>query len=625
MKHATETKKTIQTNMHSTCPNASAGTKGVAIAPPAYGRDIVDSQPVQAMSEPIQEYQLLDSPTLLARDGLIQRKAALSGAEKALHREAKENKTGLPDNLKAGIENLSGLSMDDVRVHYNSSKPAKLQALAYTQGTDIHVGQGEEKHLPHEAWHVVQQRQGRVKPTMQMSGEQINDEVGLEREADVMGEKALQRTGGFRSRSTHPTLATQRKQVHTSKVAVVQRSTLTEKESDGPFDSPFTKLQKELPGVNLFLSSVSSTNTNDPSSAQATYKRPKKVEATIQGPRRTTGTRRPSGVPASVGNLGNQELLIRDKIRQQTYQGGHLIGDELLPKTIDSMVDWNLAPQNSDFNHPVYFGLVEEVIFRGPINPTTGIPDLTIPVDVKVKLTYPQSTYQVSVQDLINNGVVAQSDITAKGISHTTNITLENRVPTKWDIEATISGGSGKFTRQQLTANQTKAVVPQQSITTPLSHTDFLVSSPHLQTVGSNMMIGGGPDLKLLGRQGDTDPTNTNPVLSGVMPTLSAPPYVPPPIFNPPMEMNTELKNHLGDLPNTITSKFLSLPGVAKIHVDKLKCRIKRRYRLRRTPYTKTFTNHNDFISLCEAVIPKTAHGKALLHPLKLDSSIDYI
>jgi hypothetical protein len=34
-----------------------------------------------------------------------------------------ENKTGLPDNLKAGVENLSGMSMDDVKVHSNSIKP----------------------------------------------------------------------------------------------------------------------------------------------------------------------------------------------------------------------------------------------------------------------------------------------------------------------------------------------------------------------------------------------------------------------------------------------------------------------------------------------------------------------
>ena len=105
--------------------------------------------------------------------------------------QKKANKTGLPDQLKAGIENLSGQSMDNVKVHYNSSKPAQLQAHAYAQGTDIHLAPGQEKHLPHEAWHVVQQKEGRVKPTMQLHDQvNINDDAGLEKEADVMGAKA---------------------------------------------------------------------------------------------------------------------------------------------------------------------------------------------------------------------------------------------------------------------------------------------------------------------------------------------------------------------------------------------------------------------------------------------------
>ncbi|NVJ46945.1 MAG: DUF4157 domain-containing protein [Cytophagia bacterium] len=105
--------------------------------------------------------------------------------------QRKPNRTGLPDHLKSGIENLSGHSMDDVKVYYNSSKPAQLQAYAYAQGTNIHVAPGQEKHLPHEAWHVVQQRQGRVKPTMQLKSQvNINDDAMLEKEADVMGAKA---------------------------------------------------------------------------------------------------------------------------------------------------------------------------------------------------------------------------------------------------------------------------------------------------------------------------------------------------------------------------------------------------------------------------------------------------
>jgi len=104
-----------------------------------------------------------------------------------------KNSTGLPDNLKSGIEKLSGHSLDDVKVHYNSSKPAQLNAHAYAQGTNIHVAAGQEKHLPHEAWHVVQQKQGRVQATKTVNGAKINDNAGLEKEADVMGAKAVQR------------------------------------------------------------------------------------------------------------------------------------------------------------------------------------------------------------------------------------------------------------------------------------------------------------------------------------------------------------------------------------------------------------------------------------------------
>lgn len=103
------------------------------------------------------------------------------------------NRTGLPDGLKSGVESLSGMSMDGVKVHYNSFQPAQLNALAYAQGSDIHVAPGQEQHLPHEAWHVVQQAQGRVQPTMQMTdGVPVNDDQGLEREADVMGSRSAQ-------------------------------------------------------------------------------------------------------------------------------------------------------------------------------------------------------------------------------------------------------------------------------------------------------------------------------------------------------------------------------------------------------------------------------------------------
>ena len=121
----------------------------------------------------------------------LQRKADMANSTVQREEAPRPNNTGMPDNLKSGIESLSGFSMDDVRVHYNSSKPATVQALAYTQGTDIHVAPGQEKHLPHEAWHVAQQMAGRVSPTTNINGMPVNDNAALEHEADVMGEKAV--------------------------------------------------------------------------------------------------------------------------------------------------------------------------------------------------------------------------------------------------------------------------------------------------------------------------------------------------------------------------------------------------------------------------------------------------
>ena len=116
--------------------------------------------------------------------------AQQKGKGMALQKKPKDN-TRLPDRLKTGMEQLSGMSLDHVQVHYNSPKPASVQAHAYAQGNQIYLGSGQAKHLPHELGHVVQQAQGRVKPTTSVNGMAVNDNAGLEREADVMGAKAM--------------------------------------------------------------------------------------------------------------------------------------------------------------------------------------------------------------------------------------------------------------------------------------------------------------------------------------------------------------------------------------------------------------------------------------------------
>ena len=116
-----------------------------------------------------------------------------------------KNMTGIPSQMRMKFEGMSGLSFDDVKVHYNSDKPAQMKALAYTQGNDVYIGPGQEKHLGHELGHVVQQKQGRVKPTEKMGGQLVNSDAKLEKEADQMGATAIQmkrESGGENSEVT---------------------------------------------------------------------------------------------------------------------------------------------------------------------------------------------------------------------------------------------------------------------------------------------------------------------------------------------------------------------------------------------------------------------------------------
>lgn len=124
--------------------------------------------------------------------GIVQRMDGLEEEEPLQSRTADPNRTGMPDDLKTGIESLSGMDLSDVRVHRDSAEPARVDALATAQGRDIHLAPGQEQHLPHEAWHVVQQAQGRVQPTVQLEGVPVNDDAALEQEADRMGAQAMQ-------------------------------------------------------------------------------------------------------------------------------------------------------------------------------------------------------------------------------------------------------------------------------------------------------------------------------------------------------------------------------------------------------------------------------------------------
>lgn len=98
----------------------------------------------------------------------------------------------LPERLRGGIAELSGHDLVDVGVRYDSMAPGALNALAFAGDNEIHLAPGREDLLPHEAWHVVQQRQGRVIPTGRLGAAAVNEDPALEREAHEQGRRAAQ-------------------------------------------------------------------------------------------------------------------------------------------------------------------------------------------------------------------------------------------------------------------------------------------------------------------------------------------------------------------------------------------------------------------------------------------------
>ncbi|CAK0777061.1 hypothetical protein CCP3SC1_890001 [Gammaproteobacteria bacterium] len=77
---------------------------------------------------------------------------------------------------------------------------------------------------------MVQQAQGRVRPTIQMKdGVAVNDDVGLEREADLMGGKAVQMAEGQKARLGPSALQTDKIKENESRVVT---NSVTQKKSN---------------------------------------------------------------------------------------------------------------------------------------------------------------------------------------------------------------------------------------------------------------------------------------------------------------------------------------------------------------------------------------------------------
>jgi len=102
----------------------------------------------------------------------------------------------LPTDVRTKMETAFATDFSDVRVHIGQ-EASSLGAIAYTWGSNIHFAPGQynpytlqgQKLLGHELWHVVQQKNGRVKNPFG-GGVAVVQDHALEAEADRMGIKA---------------------------------------------------------------------------------------------------------------------------------------------------------------------------------------------------------------------------------------------------------------------------------------------------------------------------------------------------------------------------------------------------------------------------------------------------
>lgn len=132
-----------------------------------------------------------------SRDAPIQAKGGHGAPDSSV--AATGSGKAMPADVRGKMEGAFGMDLSAVRIHEGPQAPA-IGALAFTRGTDVHFAPGQydphsqrgQELLGHELAHVKQQAEGRVPVTTQAKGLAINDDAGLEREADEMGRKAAQ-------------------------------------------------------------------------------------------------------------------------------------------------------------------------------------------------------------------------------------------------------------------------------------------------------------------------------------------------------------------------------------------------------------------------------------------------
>lgn len=173
----------VQARMASTDVQAKGAPEGAETD--AASASVPADGPVQQKAAPLSPGPAIQARAEAAPSAPVTERASGGGSGTPLH-----------EGVRNKLEGAFGADLSSVRVHQDASADA-MGALAYTQGEDVHFGNGQydpessagQELIGHELTHVLQQRAGRVS-IPQGKGLPINDDPALETEADVLGAQA---------------------------------------------------------------------------------------------------------------------------------------------------------------------------------------------------------------------------------------------------------------------------------------------------------------------------------------------------------------------------------------------------------------------------------------------------
>lgn len=169
----------------------------------------------------------------------------------------------------------------------------------------------------------------------------------------------------------------------------------------------------------------------------STYDRPRRVKARITARK---VSERDDPITSDIGNMGDDELMIREGKQKSFYDGGHLIGAKILGD--EAAEAYNIAPQESEANEHFYNNTIETIL--------RGVNSGVI-YDYDVQINYAKNNFKVDQQQLVNAGVLSKLYDDKPW-----EIYIPSRIPKSWSAKAKIvSGGTwGKLSDSSTTKDK---------------------------------------------------------------------------------------------------------------------------------------------------------------------------